>query len=288
MGSAVISKFFVRWWALPLPLRTPHCGPRSFLKKLYIWRGLYFLLFTSSLLFFCRHYFLFLALAFSSQPRALRHCMPIKRVAHRAKMAKKGTKKLALKWVPSSFDEVDLKKAKKEHSMPAAVPVVFPGDEIVPKPPAGYRVMFLAFLLHGLSLPAHEFLRGLLFVYGVQLHQLMPNSILHIACFINLCESFLGIDPHWVLCKFLFRLCPSVSLSENSELGGAIVSVRSELHYLEFKMASSVHCWRQKWFYIKDQKTADSGQYGLAPFDASKGLTKLTTWDASPSKDSKV
>jgi hypothetical protein len=45
--------------------------------------------------------------------------------------------------------------------------------------------MFLAFLLRGLSLPCHEFLCGLLFVYGVQLRQLLPNSILHIACFIT-------------------------------------------------------------------------------------------------------
>jgi hypothetical protein len=27
-----------------------------------------------------------------------------------------------------------------------------------------------------------------LFVYDVQLHQLTPNSILHIACFITLCD----------------------------------------------------------------------------------------------------
>jgi hypothetical protein len=48
-------------------------------------------------------------------------------------------------------------------------------------------------------------------------------------------------------------------------------------------MAQSVQGWRQKWFYIKDQKSSDSDDYGLAPFDASKGLTKLTTWDALPS-----
>jgi hypothetical protein len=30
----------------------------------------------------------------------------------------------------------------------------------------------------------------------VQLHQLTPNSILYIACFITLCEFFLGIGPH--------------------------------------------------------------------------------------------
>jgi hypothetical protein len=49
-------------------------------------------------------------------------------------------------------------------------------------------------------------------------------------------------------------------------------------------MAQSVQGWRKKWFYIKDQKSSDSNQYGLAPFDASKGLTKLTTWDALTSE----
>jgi hypothetical protein len=90
--------------------------------------------------------------------------MPIKKVAHRAKMAKKGTKNLTLKWVPSSFDDADPKKAEKEGFLLEAAPIIFPSDESVLKPPKGYRVMFLAFLLRGLSLPAHEFLRGLLFV----------------------------------------------------------------------------------------------------------------------------
>jgi hypothetical protein len=118
--------------------------------------------------------------------------------------------------------------------------VIFLGNEVVPTSPAGYRVMFLAFLLCGLSLPAHEFLCGLLFVYGRQLHQLTPNYLLHIACFITLCEAFLGIDPHWALWKFLFHLHPSGSLTEIPELGGAILSVRSKSHYLKFKMAQSV------------------------------------------------
>jgi hypothetical protein len=144
--------------------------------------------------------------------------MPIKKVTHREKMTKKGSSSVATKWVPSSFEESDLKKAKKKGLLSESAPIIFPGDERIPKPPSGYRVMFLDFLLRGLSLPAHEFLRGLLFVYSMQLHQLMPNSILHIACFINLCESFLRIDPHWVLWKFLFRLRPSILLAKNPEL----------------------------------------------------------------------
>jgi hypothetical protein len=39
--------------------------------------------------------------------------MPIKKVAHRETMVKKGGNKMALKWVPSSFEESDLKKGKK-------------------------------------------------------------------------------------------------------------------------------------------------------------------------------
>jgi hypothetical protein len=144
--------------------------------------------------------------------------------------------------------------------------------------------MFLAFLLRGLSFPAHEFLHGLLFVYGVQLHQLTPNSILHITCFVTLCESFLGIEPHWILWKFLFRLHPSVALSKKPELGGAVDSVRTEVHYLEFNMAALLQGWRKKWFYIKDQKNSSSDQYDIAPFDANRDLKKLSLSDSPPTE----
>jgi hypothetical protein len=112
----------------------------------------------------------------------------------------------------------------------------------------------------------------------------MPNSILHIACFVTLCEYFLGVDPHWTLWKFLFRLCPSVSLSKNPELGDDVVSVRSEAHYLEFSMVASVQSWRKKWFYIKDQKISSSDQFGVAPFDDNQRLQKLLSWDSPPTE----
>jgi hypothetical protein len=161
-------------------------------------------------------------------------------------MAKKGAKKQALGWTTSALDEADLKKVKREGFLSASVEIVFPRDEVIPAPPLGFRVMFLGFLLHGFSLPAHKFLHGLLFVYGVQLHQLTPNSLLHIACFITLCEAFLGIEPHWILWKYLFCLRPSGSKGKIPELGGVIVSVRSKSQYLDFKMAQSVQGWRQK------------------------------------------
>jgi hypothetical protein len=108
--------------------------------------------------------------------------------------------------------------------------------------------------------------------------------ILHIACFITLCESFLGIKPHFLLWKFLFRLRPSVALAKKPELGGAVVSIRAESQYLEFSMAASIQGWRMKWFYIKDRKVSSSDQYGIAPFDASKEVKKLASWDSPPTE----
>jgi hypothetical protein len=50
-------------------------------------------------------------------------------------------------------------------------------------------------------------------------------------------------------------------LSKKLELGGAVVSARTKVHYLEFSMAASVQGWKKKWFYIKDQKNSSSDQY---------------------------
>jgi hypothetical protein len=66
-------------------------------------------------------------------------------------------------------------------------------------------------------------------------------------------------------------------------LGGSVVSIRPEVQYLEFSFAASVQGWRTKWFYIKDRKASREYQYGLAPFEASKEVKKLASWDALPS-----
>ncbi|KAK1665057.1 hypothetical protein QYE76_053216 [Lolium multiflorum] len=81
---------------------------------------------------------------------------------------------------------------------------LFPGAESCPKPPIGFVVMFVAFLYRGLSLPTHEFLHGLISSYGIKLWQRTPNSNPHLAIFITICESFLGIKPHWGLWKKIF------------------------------------------------------------------------------------
>jgi hypothetical protein len=49
-------------------------------------------------------------------------------------------------------------------------------------------------------------------------------------------------------------------------------------------MAALVQGWRKKWFYIKYRKVSSSDQYGIAPFDASKEVKKLASWDSPATK----
>ena len=80
--------------------------------------------------------------------------------------------------------------------------------EGVPNPSQGERVCLVPYLMRGLGFPIHPFLRGLMEFYGLQLHNLTPASILHIAGFVALCELFLGVEAHFALWKRLFCLVP--------------------------------------------------------------------------------
>ena len=162
-----------------------------------------------------------------------------------------------------------------------------PGDESSPHPPSGFRVTFVDFLIRGFSIPVHEFLRGLLFIYGIQLHQLTPNSLLHISIFVTLCECFLGIHPHWGLWKRIFYLRRNNSKNTIYNVGGVCICVRPEVGYFDVKFADSVQGWRKKWLYVKDESST-AQEYGLAPFDASEDIQRRKSWDAEATAEEKA
>jgi hypothetical protein len=71
-------------------------------------------------------------------------------------------------WVQSKVGDKELSQAEKMSLLKNdPVESLAAGPEIVPRPSPGFRVIFVAFLLRGLSLPPHPFLRGLLFAYGI-------------------------------------------------------------------------------------------------------------------------
>ena len=80
--------------------------------------------------------------------------------------------------------------------------------ENFPNPNKEERLCFVSFLMRGLGFPIHPFLRGLLEIYGIQLHNLTPGSILHISGFVALCELFLDCEAHFELWRKFFCIVP--------------------------------------------------------------------------------
>lgn len=64
-------------------------------------------------------------------------------------------------------------------------------------------VVFAPFLIRDLGLLISPFFCGLLDYYSLNLTHLNPNSVLHIAIFVHLCEAFLRISPFWVVQAYL-------------------------------------------------------------------------------------
>ena len=127
-------------------------------------------------------------------------------------------------WKPSSVKHEDLEKLVEDGLLqPQAVAgwrvdpgMAWPFNEIEE------IVVFTLFYERGFSTPAHDFLRGLLFFYGLELIHLDPNSILQLSLYIHLCEAILGIDPHFHLWRHLFHVVPD----QSTIVGGATFQLR--------------------------------------------------------------
>jgi hypothetical protein len=76
----------------------------------------------------------------------------------------------------------------------------------VPHPGDDEVVVLASFYERGFGLPLHPSMRGLLNYYQLEVKNLHPNAILHIAFFIMLQEAFMGINPHWGLWQYLFSV----------------------------------------------------------------------------------
>ena len=94
--------------------------------------------------------------------------------------------------------------------------------QIVPTPEPHERVVFLTHFVRGLGFPLHPFVRGLMFYYGLDFHDLAPNFILNITAFIVVCEAFLRIPPLGLWLK-TFNVKPKVVSGQQAECGGAMV-----------------------------------------------------------------
>jgi hypothetical protein len=119
-------------------------------------------------------------------------------------------------------------------------------------------------------LPTSNFLHGLHFHYGVQLHHLNPNSILYIAIFVHFYEVFLGIEPYFYLFFHLFHLRAQPSANKIEVVGGVGLQLRQGMEkvYIPYKFPSSLSGWKEHWFYI--------GNHMPSLLERTAGVPKIT------------
>ena len=125
---------------------------------------------------------------------------------------------------------------------------------------------FVSYLLWGIGFPIHPFLRGLLEYYGLQLHNLTPASIPHIAGFVALCELFLGCEAHFDLWRKLFCFLPRTQKGSVLEVGGAEIWRIAGTGYLSGTPKKASEEWPSEWFYIEDVALPDPVRMGLPEF----------------------
>ena len=111
----------------------------------------------------------------------------------------------------SSITEGHIKKLRGAGYLAADIAHRLPNTgQIVPTLESHERVVFLTHFVHGLGFPLHPFVRGLMFYYGLDFHDLAPNFILNISAFIVVCKAFLRIRPHFGLWLKTFNVKPKV------------------------------------------------------------------------------
>jgi hypothetical protein len=170
-----------------------------------------------------------------------------------------------------------------------------PPSGAAPSPPPGYVVSFVSFHERGFGVPASHFMRAILHVYGVELHNLSPNSISQAAIFAAVCEGYLGIDPHWDLWTHFFFVELFASPTGERRVraamrfDGCILQLRQARasQYIPAILASSNKGWQRRWFYLRNDDgrlpsfsqrvvtvAADAWRYGT-PHDRQKNLQPL-------------
>jgi len=102
----------------------------------------------------------------------------------------------------------------------------------------------------------HWFLRGLLNEWGLELQHLNPTGVLHVACFVTMCEAFLEMEPH---VDFFRRIITERALSKEKPartvpVGGFALQKKlsSSSSYPAYSPCDSNRGWHREWFYIRN------------------------------------
>ena len=111
--------------------------------------------------------------------------------------------------------------------------------------------------------------------YGLDFHDLPPNSFLNISTFVVVCEAFLRISPHFGLWLKIFNVKPKVVDGQHAECGGAMVSKMPNVIWPKGSFVETVKGWQKQWFYVTEPRDTT---WAEAPEFRSGAPMRLTSW----------
>lgn len=134
---------------------------------------------------------------------------------------------LMANWLPSTRTTAHLEDLQTDGLLPPCGLVIRRAakGKKQPSPHIDELISFAPFIERGLSQSIHPFLCGLLHFYGIKLHNLILNGILHVTVFVIFCECYLGIRPHFNLWKTLFLMNPYPKREKTSIYRGARIQM---------------------------------------------------------------
>jgi hypothetical protein len=156
-----------------------------------------------------------------------------------------------------------------------------PADESVPRPPSGYVVSFVVCHERGFSIPAGQFIRGVLFAYRLQLQHLNPNCIQQMAAFEAMCEGYLGIGVTWHLFQYFFRFTYLRDGTRAVTIGCANLQSKQGCgdDYIPVTLTSSNSGWHKGWFYLRNDP-----EHALLAYTGCSIAKSQRNWADGPTK----
>jgi hypothetical protein len=138
---------------------------------------------------------------------------------------------------------------------------------LVPAPNSNETVMLKYHMERGLSMPPSSFFTNLLKFYGLQLHHIVPNSLVSVAGYAALCEGFLGICPRVDRFQLFFSVRANYEDDRFLRTCETICFLpRRSKEYPFITPLDSAIGWRGSWFYMA-YKPAPSQARGLPSFE---------------------
>ncbi|KAK1683988.1 hypothetical protein QYE76_044836 [Lolium multiflorum] len=185
------------------------------------------------------------------------------------------------KWWPCTTTKTELTNLETEGFLQPGSWRSVP-NALAPAPEDNEMVLTKALVERGFSFPPSDFFLEILKVYGLQPHNISPNSVLAISNHVTLCEGHLRVTPELPLFQYYFTV-KKERIRNSTELatcGSITFMICPGRVYPHTDRHESARYWSGGFFYLKDASDPASTRR-LPPFKNCPA-TELPTWTHCP------